>query len=133
MGANERKRRKRSVPAGTPPRSADATARLAAHGIMLSFEEFAGMVANAVEALPRSLYAANPEAELTASEHEALVRGGLDPRRRALGTADPLARTAADFTMLIASSRSVAETAAFLGVHESGIRQRLNAEAPTLY
>lgn len=132
MSATEKRRKKRPVPTPTAPKT-NLTDRLAACGIRVSLEQFTSMVANAIEALPTSLYAASPEAELTEWEQAALVRGGLDPSREDRGTADPLARAAADFTMLIASSRSVAETANLLGLHESRIRQRLNADVPSLY
>jgi hypothetical protein len=103
------------------------------HGITVSPQVLERMVVAAVDALPRTLYASNPDEELTAPERDALLRGGLDPSRRELGATDPLARTAADYAALLRRSRSVREAARMLAVHESRVRQRLNTRPPTLY
>jgi hypothetical protein len=76
--------------------------------------------------------ASDPRTELTVSESAALVDGGFsfDPIENN-GTSDPIARAAATYTALLATSLSVAEAAALLGVQSSRIRQRLAAR--TLY
>lgn len=136
MGTHERRekiRRKRPEPARTSPPNTGWLATLAARGIRVSPQGFAGMVAEAVAEFPRAQASARTETELTAFELAALRRGGLDPRARDLRGEDPLALTAAGFTALIASSRSVAEVARLLGVNESRVRQRLNSPTPSLY
>lgn len=68
----------------------------------------------------------DPYKELTATEIEALKRGGfsLEPGPQA-GADDPIARTAATYTALIATGLSVSQAAAMLGVNPSRIRQHL--------
>ncbi len=76
--------------------------------------------------------ASDPRTELTAGETADLEGGGFSfaPIKNN-GTSDPIARAAATYTALLATSLSVAETAALLGVQSSRVRQRLAAR--TLY
>jgi hypothetical protein len=68
----------------------------------------------------------DPYKELTAEESAALERGGfsLEPIERE-GLDDPIARTAAKYTSLIATALTVNQAAAMLGVNPSRIRQQL--------
>ena len=68
----------------------------------------------------------DPYRELTAEESAALERGGfsLEPIERE-GLDDPIVRTAARYTSLIATALTVNQTAAMLGVNPSRIRQQL--------
>ena len=68
----------------------------------------------------------DPYRELTAEESAALERGGfsLEPIERE-GPDDPIARTAARYTSLIATALTVNQAAALLGVNPSRIRQQL--------
>jgi hypothetical protein len=68
----------------------------------------------------------DPYKEMTAEEIAALERGGfsLEPIERE-GPDDPLVRTAAKYTSLIATALTVNQAAALLGVNSSRIRQQL--------
>lgn len=100
-------------------------------GILRSVEEMVAeaeeMVALSVGAMPVGRRVEEPERELTRAEAEALERGGLDLSGPP-SDAEPgarLARTAARYAAMLASSLTVAETAALLGVSGSRIRQRV--------
>jgi hypothetical protein len=68
----------------------------------------------------------DPYREMTAEEIAALERGGftLEPIERE-GLDDPMARTAAKYTSLVATALTVNQAAARLGVNPSRIRQQL--------
>ena len=74
---------------------------------------------------------ADPHHDLTAADAAALARGGFDLEASDHGRDDPLARTAAAYTALLATALTVAGAAALLGVDASRVRQRLAAR--TLY
>ena len=63
--------------------------------------------------------------ELTPDEVAALVRGGGTPEPTDLGEEDPLARTAAEYAALIATSLSVQQAAKRLEVFQKEIQRRL--------
>jgi len=83
--------------------------------------------------MSEDVYPDIPRDELTVAEAHALDEGGMKLAADDLGAADPLARTAADYAALLATSMGTAETAALLGVNASRIRQRLTSSPPTLY
>ncbi len=99
-------------------------------GVEVSPDRFEAMVLEAVEGL-REVYQADPRRELTPAEVQALQRGGFELEQQDLGDTDPLARTAAEYAALLATSRAVPESAEALGVDSSRVRQRLAAR--TLY
>ncbi len=105
---------------------------LHAHGILITPAQMAELVREAVARLPRVLVRDDPRADLTPSEAAALDEGGfrLDARPRG---EDPLARSAAEFAALLATSLPTGEAAARLGVDPSRIRQRLTSRPQTLY
>ncbi len=71
--------------------------------------------------------------QITAAEAELLERGGFSLKSDQIGAGDSLFQTAADYSVLLHSSLSTAETAKRLGVDECRILQRLSATPPTLY
>ncbi|MDX6381068.1 MAG: hypothetical protein QOI57_2092 [Rubrobacteraceae bacterium] len=107
--------------------------QLRERGILRSVEEMVSeaekMVALSVASMPVGRRVADSAREFTESESEALHRGGLDVSRPSDGS--QLAQTAARYAAMLASSLTVAEAAALLGVSESRIRQRMGDR--TLY
>jgi hypothetical protein len=112
------------------------TALLERIGIRVSPDEIERQVEAALRSVLPHAVVSQPADELSAAEAEALTRGGLDlsPQgsRASDTTADnALARSAAEYAALVASSVTVAEAARRLDVDGSRIRQRLAAR--TLY
>jgi hypothetical protein len=102
-------------------------------GIDVAPDSLNRMLREAVSRMHRALYPADPRSDLTPPEVAALEQGGFELTPVALGMADPLARTAAEYGALLETSLSVREAARKLGVDPSRIRQRLTALPPTLY
>lgn len=107
--------------------------QLRERGIFRSVEEMVSeaekMVALSVASMPVGRRVVDVAQEFTQSESEALYRGGLDVSRPSDGS--QLALTAARYAAMLASSLTVAEAAALLGVSESRVRQRMGDR--TLY
>lgn len=108
-------------------------AYLHSHGIRVSPSTLDEMVREAVTRLQRTLYRPDPRPDLTASEVEALKRGGFVLEPTELGAEDPLVQTAAEFAALLKESLPTAAAAERLGVDPSRIRQRLTSNPPSLY
>lgn len=108
-----------------------STAVLERAGLRVDPEEFDRLVAEALEEVIPLRPSPDPAAELSDQELATLTAGGMrfDPLQA--GRDQPLVRTAALYAALLASSLSVAQAAAQLGVGESRIRQRLGER--TLY
>ena len=100
-------------------------------GLRVPPEEFERLVAEAIERVLPTRRSAVPRQDLTTEEAQTLEEGGASLLPRATGADSPLARTAAEYAALLASSLTVAEAAARLGVDGSRVRQRLAAH--TLY
>jgi hypothetical protein len=94
-------------------------------GIHLSPERFQALVEEVVAELPAMTTTTG--SDLTPEEADALHRGGLDLSPLRPDEADPVARAAAAYAALIASSLTVQEVAHKLGVDGSRVRQRLAA------
>ncbi|MBI2942251.1 MAG: DNA-binding protein [Chloroflexi bacterium] len=92
---------------------------------------FEQVVSEALTTVLGQRYRTDPVTNLTASERDALRRGGMDLTTADWGKEDPLLRTAAEYAVLIASAYPVNRAAELLGVEPSRIRQRLAAR--TLY
>jgi hypothetical protein len=88
-----------------------------------AYEVLAGM--------PTGRWVPEPVGELSPGEAEAMGEGGLDLSSPSSEEPDPLARTAARYAALLASSLTTAEAAGLLGVSEGRVRQRLGKR--TLY
>ena len=96
-------------------------------GIRLEPEEVEDLLLDVLDGMPAASPVTAPRHELTEPDAAALSRGGFELDPHALGVSDPLARTAAEYTALLAGSLTVAEAAAMLGVDTSRIRQRIAA------
>src|SRR5436309_4234076 len=103
------------------------------HGIRVAPQTLDEMLREAVTRLRRSLYRADPRADLTKAEAEVLERGGFSLEPADLGADDPLVQTAAEFGALLKESLPTVTAAKRLGVDPSRIRQRLTSQPPTLY
>lgn len=108
-------------------------AYLHSHGIRVAPKTLDAMVQEAIGRMHRTLYRADPRADLTDAEADALRKGGFVLEPLDLGAEDPLVQTAAEFAALLKESLSTAEAAEKLGVDPSRIRQRLTAVPPSLY
>lgn len=101
--------------------------QLRERGILRSVEEMVSeaekMVALSVASMPVGRRVVDSAREFTEGESEALYRGGLDVSRPSGGS--QLALTATRYAAMLASSLTVAEAAALLGVSDSRIRQRI--------
>lgn len=101
--------------------------QLRERGIGRSAEEMVAeaeeMVALSVGSMPVGRRREEPWRELTAAEAGVLERGGLDLSGPSEGR--QLARTAAKYAAMLASSLTITEAAALLGVSKSRIRQRI--------
>ena len=115
------------------PKVDPTVAFLYAHGIRVAPSALDAMVQEAVSRMQRTLYRADPRADLTAAEAEALRQGGFNLEPLDLGAEDPLVQTAAEFAALLKESLSTTAAAEKLGVDPSRIRQRLTSRPPTLY
>ena len=100
-------------------------------GLQVGAAELEALVADALEQVVPVRVVADPTAELSREETAALRRGGLDPAWRGDDVDNPTLRSAAEYAALLASSLSVEQAAALLGVDGSRVRHRL-AEG-TLY
>src|SRR5713101_5181861 len=100
-------------------------------GIHLPPKVVETMVLEAMEQVLSRERLVDPRKELSPAESAALVEGGFDLEQIDRGTDDPLARTAAEYAALVATSLSVPKAAGMLGVGGSRIRQRFAAR--TLY
>ena len=94
-------------------------------GIHVDPEAFDRLVAEALADVVPPRPPADPRRELTAEEQAILRDGGFDLPPLPRDETHPVARTAAAYAALLASSLSVAEAAERLGVNESRVRQRL--------
>ena len=99
-------------------------------GLDLSLDDFERLVMDAVAQVLPDQPAVDARPEMTGAEAAFLERAGVDlgdfaPREH--GPNAPLARTAAEYAAILASSLTVPELADRLGVDESSIRQRLVA------
>lgn len=110
-----------------------AQAYLHAHGIPGAPQELDRMMQQAIERMGSTMYATQPERDLTATEARILQAGGADLRVRDLGPADPLHQGVADFAALLKTALTTEQAAKHLGVDPSRVRQRLTSRPPTLY
>ena len=99
-------------------------------GITLPPDRFQALVEEVVAELP-AVAPTSATADLTPEETDALRRGGLDLSPLRPDEDDPVARAAAAYAVLLASSLTVHEAAHRLSVDGSRVRQRLVAR--TLY
>jgi len=103
-------------------------------GLSLTVEDLERIVMDAAERLLPVQPASNGRSELSAAEVAFLQRAGISPTDFTptdLGPTSALARTAADYAVLLAASLPPSEIADRIGVDESRIRQRINQH--TLY
>lgn len=100
-------------------------------GIDLTPERFEALVLEAVAQLPARGPATDVMRELPVDEIAALRRGGFAVEPQPREATSMLARTATTFAALLATSWTVTDVAAALGVDASRVRQRLLAR--TLY
>jgi hypothetical protein len=104
--------------------------QLRERGFIRSFEEIEAeardLMAREILAMPTGRREAGPEKELSRQEVAALGRGGLDLSPPEPGEPDPLARTAARYAALLATSYTTSEVARMLGRTEGRIRQRIS-------
>lgn len=98
---------------------------LHAHGITSKPQALEKMLVDVIEQLPSAAYFRNPEHELSNAETAELEDGGFDLTPRNYVRKDPIGRYAALYTGMLATSKSVKETAEMLGVDPSRVRQRL--------
>lgn len=94
-------------------------------GLDLDEAEFAALLEDALRSLAPGPREDVPERSLTKHEAAVLASGGADLSPREDGDPDPLAPAAARYGALLATSLSVPEVAARLGVDASRIRHRL--------
>ncbi len=119
--------------AGAPaPTSAEEVARevlayLHAHGLAIEPRDLPPLLQGALEEMRRTLYPADPAADLPAEETAALRRGGFAMTPAKAESANSLARSAADHAALLESGLSAGEAAEMLGLDPSRIRQLLAA------
>jgi len=106
---------------------------LHAHGITAVPDGLGEMVTEAVARMHRTLYPADPRADLPVGEVAALERAGFDLDARPGGRSDALDSTAAEFAALLATAVPTKGAAAHLGVATSRVRQRLTSDPPSLY
>lgn len=93
----------------------------------LSDEQLGAMVREAIQEQVRATgaFVADPERELAPAEAGALRRAGFDLEPRDPGAEDPIARTAAEYSALVATGLTAGEAAGLLGIDDSRVRQRL--------
>jgi hypothetical protein len=103
--------------------------QLRERGFERSFEEIEGeareLAARTILAMPRGRLGAEPTREFTPGEADALRRGGVDLSPPERDEPDPLARTAARYAAMLATSYTTSEVARMLGKTEGRIRQRV--------
>jgi len=112
---------------------ASLTEYLSEWGVQIDEGAFVELLREAFDEIAGRDLWAEPEQELPPEELELLRSGGFSTKRESLGSEDPVFRGALDFSALIVSAVSTKETAAFLEVDPSRIRQRLTGPRPTLY
>ena len=113
-------------PVGEP--AVDATlAYLHARGITIEPQGLSSLLEDALEEMRRTLFPSDPAADLPAEETAVLRRGGFELTPRKTGDANALARTAADYAALLATSLAANRAAQTLGLDPSRIRQLLAA------
>lgn len=103
-------------------------------GVSLTVDELEQLVMTAAEQLLPRQPAIAATTELSVDEVEFLQRAGVDASDLTLpraGLASPLARTTAEYAVLLASSLSPTQIAERIGQDESRVRQRINHK--TLY
>jgi hypothetical protein len=103
-------------------------------GVSLTLDELEQLVMAAAEQLLPRQPAMAATTELSVDEVEFLQRAGVDLSDLSLpvaGLASPLARTTAEYAVLLASSLSPTQIAERIGQDESRVRQRINHH--TLY
>lgn len=109
--------------------------QLRERGFERSFEEIVGeareLVARTILAMPGGRLGAEPDREFSSEEVAALGRGGVDLSSLKSSELDPLARTAARYTAMLATSYTTSEVAQMLGKTEGRVRQRVAEK--TLY
>ncbi len=117
---------RRTRPVGEPAVD-DTLAYLHARGITIEPQGLSSLLEEALGDMRRTLFPSDPAADLPAEETAALRRGGfaLLPGKRE--NANALARTAADYAALLATSLTVNQAAQTLGLDPSRIRQLLAA------
>ncbi len=99
-------------------------------GVHLDATELDAMFLAAASELQAGLQTSNLS-ELTKGEIEILESGGFRTRKMK-SDPDLIGKGIAEYTAMMATARTVRETAELVGVNESRIRQRLNGEVPTL-
>jgi hypothetical protein len=103
-------------------------------GLDLTIDDLERLVMDAAERLLPDRPAPDGRGELSAAEVEFLQRAGVDPSDftpTSEGPASALARTAAEYAVLMAASLPPTEIADRVRVDESRVRQRINQH--TLY
>lgn len=109
--------------------------QLRERGFERSFEEIVGeareLAARTILAMPGGHLEADPGREFSPEEMAALERGGVDFSPPMPGEPDPLARTAARYAAMLATSYTTSEVARMLGKTEGRVRQRVAKK--TLY
>ena len=110
--------------------------QLRERGFERSFEEIVGeareLAARTILAMPGGYLEAEPGREFSPEEVAALERGGVDLFAPPTpGEPDPLARTAARYAAMLATSYTTFEVAQMLGKTEGRVRQRVDER--TLY
>lgn len=104
---------------------------LHAHGLHAEPQDLEAALAEAVASRRAVLYPFDGRSGFTATEADALRRGGFDLQSGSFGKEDPVVRAAAEHAAILASALTTAEAAVRLGVSEGRIRQRLGQR--TLY
>ncbi len=102
-------------------------AYLHARGLDILPDDLSPMLQEALDTMHRTLYPADPAADLPAAETAALRRGGFRMVPAAAAGGGALARTAAEYAALLETSLAAGDTAELLGVDPSRIRQLLAA------
>jgi hypothetical protein len=119
----------RTRPVGEPVvPAADATlAYLHARGLTIEPQGLSSLLEEALGEMRRTLFPSDPAADLPAEETAALRRGGFELMPGKRENANALARTAADYAALLATSLTVNRAAQTLELDPSRIRQLLAA------
>jgi hypothetical protein len=105
----------------------DTLAYLHARGITIEPQGLSSLLQEALGEMRRTLFPSDPAAELPAEETAALRRGGFELTPGKRHDENALARTAADYAALLATSVGASQAAQTLGVDPSRIRQLLAA------
>lgn len=100
-------------------------------GIEATEQTLVTAIIDVMATFPTAERRGSPESELTAADAETLRRGGMDLAPRDYGANDPLLRTRATYSLLVATGLSVGDVATNLGTTPARVRQRLKER--TLY